>query len=143
MNDEEQQNNIPSIAAPSAAFALEEEPVRSQTPGNGRTSELGRYVASLITVSMLMGIAIALHAWMPEGGERTMLIMAVSGVGAWVIGAFTLHLSIERAPVLGLLALTAVFFTALVLIIAVAQNDMPEGMTVIEPPAAATDHGEQ
>jgi len=96
--------------------------------------ELGRHVASLSTVAMLIGIAIAIHSLMPPGWDRAALIMSISGVSVWVLAAFTLHLGSERAPLLGILFPTLIFLAVLIVVLAFAQRDFPEGYELLEQP---------
>lgn len=104
--------------------------------------DLGRYISGLGAAAMLVGIAIAIHMWMPPGPERTTLIMCVAGVGAWVLAAFTLHLGSERATLLTILFPTVIFLAVLIVVLALAQRDFPEGYERIEPPATAAAHEE-
>jgi len=105
--------------------------------------ELGRHIAGLSAVAMLIGIAIAIHTWMPEGWERTTLIMLVSGVGVWVLASFALHLGSERAPLLVMLFPTLIFLAVLIVVLAFAQEDFPEGFERIDQPAVQAAHEEQ
>ena len=86
---------------------------------------------------MLIGIAIAVHVWMAPGFQRTVLIMCLAGVGVWVLAAFALHLSSERAPLLTILFPTAVFLAVMVVVLSLVQYDYPDGIERIEPRAAA------
>ena len=95
-------------------------------------SEFGTHLASLAAVAMLVGIAIAVHSWMAPGFEQTVLIMCLAGVGVWVLAAFALHLSAERAPLLTILFPTAVFLAVMVTVLSLVQYDTPEGIERIE-----------
>jgi SNF family Na+-dependent transporter len=97
--------------------------------------ELGRHIAGLGAVAMLIGIAIAIHTMMPQGGQRTTLIMLVSGVAVWVIASFALHLGSERMPLLVMLFPTLIFLAVLIVVLAFAQDDFPEGFERIHSPA--------
>ncbi len=101
---------------------------------------LGRQVASLGAVAMLIGIALAVHTWMPPGWERTALIMSVSGVAVWVLAAFALHLGSERAPLLVMLFPTVIFLGVMIAVLAFAQSDFPEGFERIDHPVTDEAH---
>ncbi len=102
-----------------------------------RHGELGRQIASLCTVAMLIGVAISAHAWMPPGWERTALIMFVSGIGGWVLIAFALHLASERWPLLAMLFPTLIFLGVMLTVLGLVHRDYPKGQERIEQPAVA------
>jgi hypothetical protein len=118
-------------------FGETNEAAKPSAAGNG----LGPHLATVAAVLMLVGVAIAVSAWMPSGSARDAIVVWITGVTAWSWLFLVMRLSSERTVMLVAVLPAAVCLAAMIGLMQLTEADRPESIRPIAESAADGDGG--